>query len=282
MDESVEKPARGDVYPISPMYYDHPLDHHVVCRGPLGEGRAGGTPDSAAGAHDLAPRPTQRPFPITIPQGDDASEPSIINPRSTTTSAALLDRVKDHYSERMIELGSKVCALWGYTPHLADEMYLVRGDTVTITAIWNDGWATGIKTSRGEGKRASAWSATTAGREDKPRAFPMVCVCHTAEYDGILAKDEASGGTSRRVSPSVTATATPVRPAKAILISATPTFGNPTRDHHTRGGSSPQPAALTRTLTIDTLPGRRSGESRFREVFSKSSSEGSPLHGEAY
>ena len=61
------------------------------------------------------------------------------------SEAASVAEVPDHYSGNIIQRQSDVVALWSYTPRLADEMALERGDVVRIENLYDDNWAIGRK-----------------------------------------------------------------------------------------------------------------------------------------
>jgi hypothetical protein len=61
------------------------------------------------------------------------------------SEAASVAEVPDHYSSNVIQRQSDVVALWSYTPRLADEMALERGDVVRIENLYDDNWAIGRK-----------------------------------------------------------------------------------------------------------------------------------------
>ncbi|OLL26121.1 hypothetical protein NEOLI_000627 [Neolecta irregularis DAH-3] len=119
--------------------------------------------------------------------------------------AESMNEYSDHYSSKIITPGSFAAALWTYEPKMADEMALERGDLVKIVAVWNDGWATGIKTSRkiwhqdvvDREVRESASTMHSAtpllhGEEEtfvsEIKAFPLVCVCHKSAWSEIIAQ----------------------------------------------------------------------------------------------
>jgi hypothetical protein len=146
---------------------------------------------------------------------------SSMSPAATSeggSEAASVSVVSDHYSTNQIVRQSDVVALWSYTPRLADEMALERGDVVRIENLYDDGWALGRKlkikvwdlgdersTERDSGigtsQRESTSTAHRISLEQPPdppgtstsrssekgkekeevgsiKAFPMVCVCH--------------------------------------------------------------------------------------------------------
>ena len=72
---------------------------------------------------------------------------SSMSPAATSegSEAASVSVVSDHYSSNQIVRQSDVVALWSYTPRLADEMALERGDVVRIENLYDDGWALGRK-----------------------------------------------------------------------------------------------------------------------------------------
>jgi hypothetical protein len=139
---------------------------------------------------------------------------STLSPGTELSEAASVSVIADHYSTNAIVQQSDVVALWSYSPRLADEMALERGDVVRIENLYDDGWGLGRKlktkiwdlpeersTERDSGIGTShrASSSTThrlssemppgSSRSDKGKekevsetgsvkAFPMVCVCH--------------------------------------------------------------------------------------------------------
>ena len=70
---------------------------------------------------------------------------SSVSPGTEGSEAASVSVVADHYSTNAIVQQSEVVALWSYTPRLADEMGLERGDVVRIENLYDDGWALGRK-----------------------------------------------------------------------------------------------------------------------------------------
>jgi hypothetical protein len=131
------------------------------------------------------------------------------------SEAASVSEVADHYSSNTILRHTDVVALWTYTPRLADEMALERGDVVKIENLYDDNWAIGQKLKTkiwdmvevgssqrdsgiGTSHRESSSTAHRASLEAPPepprssgkgkeketsdagsiKAFPMVCVCH--------------------------------------------------------------------------------------------------------
>lgn len=142
---------------------------------------------------------------------------SSMSPGTDASEAASVSVVADHYSTNSINRNSEVVALWSYTPRLADEMALERGDVVRIENLYDDGWALGRKikmkvwdlpeersTERDSGigtsQRESSSTAHRISTDSPPnppstrssdkgkekdtsetgsiKAFPMVCVCH--------------------------------------------------------------------------------------------------------
>jgi hypothetical protein len=143
---------------------------------------------------------------------------SSMSPGGTEGSeAASVSEVADHYSANTILRQTDVVALWTYTPRLADEMALERGDVVRIENLYDDNWAigrklktkvwdlpedrsterdSGIGTSHRESSstahrisletpREPPGSSSDKGKEKEiisetgsVKAFPMVCVCH--------------------------------------------------------------------------------------------------------
>lgn len=139
------------------------------------------------------------------------------------SEAASVSEVADHYSTNTILRQSEVVALWTYTPRLADEMALERGDVVKIENLYDDNWAIGRKLKSkiwdmvdvgssqrdsgiGTSHRASSSTAHRASLEaaleppqssDKGKekevsdagsvkAFPMVCVCHRDAWAEVI------------------------------------------------------------------------------------------------
>jgi hypothetical protein len=148
-----------------------------------------------------------------------------MSPGTEGSEAASVSEVADHYSTNMIVRQSDVVALWTYTPRLADEMALERGDVIRIENLYDDNWAIGRKlkvkiwdlpeersTERDSGIGTShRESSSTAHRvsseipieppgtsSDKGKeketfsetgsvkAFPMVCVCHRDAWAEVL------------------------------------------------------------------------------------------------
>jgi len=115
---------------------------------------------------------------------------------ATSGQSEQLPFFKDYYSSDDIHPGDRVATLWGYQPRAGDEFELERGDMLKVVGIWDDGWATGVRTSERaedyEGKervqRDSGVSNGSAGRGrarspvgtlgmGDVKAFPLVCVC---------------------------------------------------------------------------------------------------------
>lgn len=146
---------------------------------------------------------------------------STLSPGGTELSeAASVSVIADHYSTNAIVQQSDVVALWSYTPRLADEMALERGDVVRIENLYDDGWGLGRKlktkiwdlpeersTERDSGigtsHRASSSTTYRGSTEGRPetsdkgkekeiaengsvKAFPMVCVCHRDAWAEVL------------------------------------------------------------------------------------------------
>ena len=132
----------------------------------------------------------------------------------------------DHYSTNTIFRESEVVALWTYTPRLADEMALERGDVVKIENLYDDNWAigrklktkiwdlvedrsterdSGIGTSQRESTSTAPYRTSLEGQFDLPKsgdkgkekeipetgsvkAFPMVCVCHREAWAEVSSR----------------------------------------------------------------------------------------------
>lgn len=62
-----------------------------------------------------------------------------------STLSEQLPFFRDYYSEDDIHPGDKVSVLWAYQPRAADEFELNRGEMLKVIAIWDDGWATGVR-----------------------------------------------------------------------------------------------------------------------------------------
>ncbi|KAL8967210.1 MAG: hypothetical protein Q9183_003025 [Haloplaca sp. 2 TL-2023] len=114
-----------------------------------------------------------------------------------------LQSFKDYYSQDDIRPGDSVATLWAYQPRAGDEFELERGDMLKVVGIWDDGWATGVRTN----ERAESYLAARrlqrdsgvshgAGRStDSPsptgmvKAFPLVCVCRPEHWKSTVEGD---------------------------------------------------------------------------------------------
>lgn len=108
-----------------------------------------------------------------------------------STLSEQLPFFRDYYSEDDIHPGDKVSVLWAYQPRAADEFELNRGEMLKVIAIWDDGWATGVRVPeraedydwRRRVQRDSGVSNGSERRGSSPqptgeiKAFPLVCVC---------------------------------------------------------------------------------------------------------
>ncbi|KAH7128893.1 kinase-like domain-containing protein [Dactylonectria macrodidyma] len=98
---------------------------------------------------------------------------------------------KDYYSMDDIEPGNKVSVLWAYQPRAVDEFALERGDMIHVIALWDDGWAVGVRLN----ERAMDWEAQQGSgsvRDPSPhddtdiKAFPLVAVCLPQHWRKII------------------------------------------------------------------------------------------------
>lgn len=118
---------------------------------------------------------------------------------------------RDYYSEDDIYPGDKVAVLWAYQPRAGDEFGLDRGEMLKVIAIWDDGWATGVRLpesaedfdARQREQRDSGISHISQKPLISPaptseiKAFPLVCVCLPPHWSKIVygdaPEDETSG-----------------------------------------------------------------------------------------
>ncbi|KAF2861821.1 hypothetical protein K470DRAFT_214194 [Piedraia hortae CBS 480.64] len=125
------------------------------------------------------------------PNTSSPEGPSDNTPESNPNSERL-NSFSDYYSHEPIRPGYLVSTLWTYEPKASDEFALERGDVIRIIGIWDDGWATGVRTPLRAEDWSEAWetrgrnasfrdSGTTPSQEDEGgeavKAFPLVCVC---------------------------------------------------------------------------------------------------------
>ena len=97
------------------------------------------------------------------------------------SEAASVAEIPDHYSTYVIQRQSDVVALWSYTPRLADEMALERGDVVRIENLYDDNWA--------------------IGRKFKSKVWDMGDVASSSQRDsGIGTSHRESTSTAHRIS----------------------------------------------------------------------------------
>lgn len=120
------------------------------------------------------------------------------SPASTKRSPGMpsISSIRDYYTPSDIRAGDNVTAVWSYPKRTSDEFDLERGDVLTVTSIWGDGWAIGhlakqeIDPMSRDSKGARHTVISYGGGCQKDiRAFPLVCVCASEYWDRVIDAD---------------------------------------------------------------------------------------------
>lgn len=185
-------------------------DHEGTRNHTANTDRYGDSPDSnekALGMIGARKHDSPGSNPASSPSSNDFSSPEGV----ASGQSEQLPFFKDYYSNEDIHPGDKVSVLWAYQPRAGDEFELERGDMLKVVGIWDDGWATGVRTNdRAEDFEVKHKSQRDSGvsngsrREDSPtpsgeiKAFPLVCVCLPVAWrktvEGDTSTESGSGG----------------------------------------------------------------------------------------
>ena len=140
---------------------------------------------------------------------DDYSSPNtegqVSSPDGVTSGQSeQLPFFKDYYSQDEIHPNDKVAVLWEYQPRAGDEFQLQRGEMLKVVGIWDDGWATGVRTHEraedydpGNNMQRDSGVSNLSGRmgsssSGELKAFPLVCVCLPGHWKQAAQEERGS------------------------------------------------------------------------------------------